>query len=255
MEVIYRPAMSVNDSKNITEATRLRKIEINRRFPRLRNRSALFGSTHHAVHQQDDCFSSLPASTIATDQLMQAESVLSSENEVNSSRHFADNCITNSRRRRACVLPKKSCLRTCKYNDSLLYIGIQRKVSAGDVLEIMFTTIQLFLFESTVGDHPATKMGIPLTLQWKPYAIENRYVDEFESLRHGKRKTSISYGRYNVEKLVLSPDSRWQLLQQRGYTNHDLQRACAEADAHRKLVSNVAFHGYEKRCGQQKHCS
>mmetsp|Transcript_2359 Transcript_2359/g.3428 ORF Transcript_2359/g.3428 Transcript_2359/m.3428 type:complete len:191 (-) Transcript_2359:1124-1696(-) len=89
---------------------------------------------------------------------------------------------------------------------------MKKRVSFGD--------IQMRHYSQTVGDHPCTPRGPPISLDWQYKENETIPLDEYESQVQGKRKR---------RSLIMSDSRRRQILtQQYGYGLDDINAAIVE---------------------------
>lgn len=85
---------------------------------------------------------------------------------------------------------------------------------------VSFGQIHLRHYSQTVGDHPCTAIGPPISLDWKYEENETISLDEYESQVQGKPKR---------RSLILSDSRRRQILtKQYGYGLEDINAAIVD---------------------------
>ena len=105
-------------------------------------------------------------------------------------------------------------------------------------ISISFTTINVRLYPTIIGDNPATYRGPPLEMDWKPVRQYVIPLDEYESNRESERR----------KKFVLTPKTRVRLLESLGFSRQEINRAVtAVAEARYQREETIKGLKHDKR--------
>lgn len=87
---------------------------------------------------------------------------------------------------------------------------------------VRFQSVQVRLYEQTLGDNPSVAYGPPISLSWEYRSLDPVSLDDFEAQRAGKRR--------HHHRLTMSHFARASLLSGKyGFDPETLERAAAEA--------------------------
>jgi len=123
-------------------------------------------------------------------------------------------------------LPLKGCLKLKTHKDSLFQpYGASKDVqrnNSNNKKTVQWSCVDVYSHIYILGDHPDTRLGPPLTISWKADDHEHLSIDDFEN-NHIRMPLFKQNG-------VQSPMwSRQLLLDDGGYTSHELEQAIADA--------------------------
>jgi hypothetical protein len=91
---------------------------------------------------------------------------------------------------------------------------------------VRFESVHIRLYHQTLGDNPAVTYGPPIALDWKYDEMSPVKVDEYEGTRRDRMADSSS--------LFLSSMDRRRLLQNKGFTEDEINQASLDAEKARK---------------------
>lgn len=107
-------------------------------------------------------------------------------------------------------------LASCQDQRSREYLGVNSAIMVLTSRAVQFSDVQIRLYAMILGDNPATRRGLPVTIEWNHFDSSVQSIDDAENLRYSsprnhkpprlktddRREYLISLGVYSAADLV-----------------------------------------------------